>query len=135
MSFDRSGIPSQQDVFRSDLSQLSSSGAGIQADIDAVTDARGVASACHKVWMHIETCSTFLHDLVLEDNLTSDARAADPLEAIRTYLGGAAAQVKGVMSDEYEIQTAQKRLTMAIALAATTLELLSNYMDDLANQR
>jgi hypothetical protein len=72
---------------------------------------------------------------VLEDNLTSDARAVDPLEAMRTYLAGAEAQVKGVMSEEYDIQISQKRLTMAIALANTTLDLLSTYMDDLANQQ
>lgn len=135
MSYDRSGQLNQQDVLRSDLSQLRSSGEGIQSEIDAFADAKGVASACHKSWMHIETCNLFLHDLVLEDNLSSDARAADPLEAMRTYLAGAAAQVKGVMSEEYEIPTAQKRLTMAIALADTTLGLLWSHLDDVANQQ
>lgn len=135
MSFDASKQSGQQDILRSDLTQLRSSGDAVQTDIDGVVDAKGAASACHKSWMHIETCTLFLHSLVLEDNLTSDARAVDPLEAMRTYLAGAEAQVKGVMSEEYDIQTSQKRLTMAIALANTTLDLLSTYMDDLANQQ
>jgi hypothetical protein len=134
MSFDVSGQLSQHDILRSDLTQLRSSGDAIQTDLDAVVDAKGAASACHKVWMHIETCTLFLHNLVLEEDLTSDARAVDPLDAMRTYLGGAEAQVKGVMSEEYEVDIAKKRLTMAMALADTTLEQVSSYMDELSSR-
>jgi hypothetical protein len=135
MSFDLNAQLAQQDALRNDLSQLRSSGDAIQADIDAVTDSKGVAALCNKAWMHVESTDLFLHGLVLEDNLTSDARAADPLEAMRTYLAGAEAQVKGVMSDEYEVDIAKKRLTMAVALTDTTLELLSGYVDDIAKQQ
>jgi hypothetical protein len=135
MSFDLNAQLAQQDALRNDLSQLRSSGDAIQTDIDAVTDSKGVASLCNKAWMHVESTDLFLHGLVLEDNLTSDARAADPLEAMRTYLAGAEAQVKGVMSDEYEVDIAKKRLTMAVALADTTLDLLSGYVDDIAKQQ
>jgi hypothetical protein len=135
MSFDMNAHLAQQDALRSDLTQLRSSGDAIQADIDAVTDSKGVASACNKSWMHVESTTVFLHDLVLEDNLTTDARAADLLEAMRTYLAGAEAQVKGVMSDEYEVDIVKKRLTMAVALADSTLELLSGYVDDIAKQQ
>jgi hypothetical protein len=135
MSFDLNAQLAQQDALRNDLSQLRSSGDAIQTDIDAVTDSKGVASLCNKAWMHVESTDLFLHSLVLEDNLTSDARATDPLEAMRTYLAGAEAQVKGVMSDEYEVDIAKKRLTMAVALADTTLDLLSGYVDDVAKQQ
>lgn len=134
MSFDASGQISQHDALRNDLTQLRSSGDAIQTNLDAVVDAKGVASVCHQVWMHIETCTLFLHSLVLEDNLTSDARAVDPLDAMRTYLAGGETQVKGVMSEEYEVDIARKRLTMALALADTTLEQLSNYMDELSSR-
>lgn len=135
MTFDIDPRASQQDTFRNDLAQLQSTGETIAAEVAAVSDTRGVADACNRTWMHVETCTLFLHSLVIEDNLTSDARAADPLEATRTYLAAAQAQVKGVMSDEYEPAVAQKRLTMALALADTTLGLLSGYLDDVADRQ
>jgi hypothetical protein len=135
MSFDLNAQLAQQDALRNDLTQLRSSGDAIQAAIDAVTDVKGAAVLCSKAWMHVESTDLFLHSLVLEDNLTSDARAVDPLEAMRTYLAGAEAQVKGVMSDEYEVDVAKQRLTMAVALADTTLELLAGYVDDIAKQQ
>lgn len=135
MSFDTNPQFSQQDTFRSDLSQLQSAGETIGAEIAAVSDSGGVAAACHKAWMHVETCTLFLHSLVIEDNLTSDARAADPLEATRTYLAAAQAQIKGVMSDEYDPAVAQKRLSMALALSDTTLGLLSGYLNDVADRQ
>jgi hypothetical protein len=135
MSFDLNAQLAQQDALRSDLRQLRSSGDAIQTDIDAIVDSKGIASACNKSWLHVESTNLFLHDLVLEDNLTSDARAADPLEAMRTYLAGAETQVKGVMSDEYEIDVAKKRLTMAVALADTTLELMSDHVEAVAQQQ
>jgi hypothetical protein len=135
MSFDPNEQLAQQDAFRNDLSQLRSSGDAIQADIDAVTDIKGAAALCNKAWMHVEGTDLFLHSLVLEDNLISDARAVDPLEAMRTYLAAAEVQVKGVMSDEYEVDVAKKRLTMAVSLADTTLELLAGYVDDISKQQ
>jgi hypothetical protein len=135
MSFDLNAQLAQQDALRNDLRELRSSGDTIQTDIDATVDSKGIASACNKSWLHVESTSLFLHDLVLEDNLTSDARAADPLEAMRTYLAGAGAQVKGVMSSEYEVDVAKKRLTMAIALADMTLELMSDHVEAIAQQQ
>jgi hypothetical protein len=39
------------------------------------------------------------------------------------------------MSNEYEIDVAKKRLTMAVALADTTLELMSGHVDAVAQQQ
>lgn len=125
----------RQDALRSELAQLRSSGDAIQAAIDAAVDLKVTASVCAKSWLHVESTTVFLHHLVLEDNVTSDARAADPLEAMRTYLASAESQVKGVMFDEYELGVAQKRLSMAIALAHTTLDLLSDELDDIAQRQ
>jgi hypothetical protein len=54
---------------------------------------------------------------------------------MRTYLAGAETQVKGVMSNEYEIDVAKKRLTMAVALADTTLELMSDHVEAVTQQQ
>jgi hypothetical protein len=117
-----------QDMIRSTLAQLQSEASSLDDRLAAVTDLRGIASLCDAVWKQLQNTDLFLHDILVDERWSPDARVADPLEAIREYLAHAELQVKGVMAEDYEVDIARKRLTMATALDHTVLDLLDGYL-------
>ena len=135
MTFNPNTSLAHEETLRSGLDRLRSSGDDVRADAQAAADTRAIGAVCRDLLVHVESLTLFLNDLVIEQPIDSGAGSSDPVGVVRACIAGAQDQVKQVMSNEYEVDVARKRLSMASGLADAALESLSHYIDEVSTRQ
>ena len=134
MSFNPSRSLAHEEVLRGGLDRLRSSGETVRADAEAAADSTRIGAACRDLLIYLEGLTLFLNDLVIEEPIDSGAGSSDPVGVLRSCLASAQDQAKRVMSEEFEIDTVKKRLSMAGGLADAVLESLFHYIDEISTR-
>jgi hypothetical protein len=117
------------DALKSRVSRLRDELTSSRQQIDATADLDALAALCNTAWQQIKSIDLVLHEILVHDHPSPDPLAPGPADSISELVGAALTQVTNVMTSEYDLGVAKKRLQMAGALAGHALDSLDTQID------